>query len=184
MTSYVLRALNNDKVRLAAVDATDRLLESVSAPLLVQHVSHCVSHGVSRAKPVLLQKLIGLVQAVHPTRPQLVTKHVLPAAIATLMNESRGRVVIEHNHSNLEWSTTRIQGECFPLWFLHPFNVRRVVVLNDPSTRGGALRQSEAAGGASGLPGAGGSGGSRGGGVCGGQAEGGGRVRHMLLATS
>ena len=82
----------NDKVRLAAVEAGDKLLESVSAPLLVSHVSHCVSHGVSRSKPVLLQKLVGLVEAVHPTRPQLVTKHVLPAAITTLMNESRGEV--------------------------------------------------------------------------------------------
>jgi hypothetical protein len=82
----------NDKVRLAAVDASDRLLESVSAPLLVPHMSHCVSHGVLRAKPVLLHKLVGLTEAVHPTRPQLVTKHILPAALTTLMNESRGEV--------------------------------------------------------------------------------------------
>lgn len=82
----------NDKVKSAAMEAGDRLLESVSAPLLVPHIAHCVSHGMAGAKPVLLNKLAGLVEAVHPTRPQMVTKYVLPASVTALMNESRGEV--------------------------------------------------------------------------------------------
>ena len=77
----------NDKVRSAATDAADALIENVTATLLVQHVAHCVSYGASRGKPALIGYLAILVEAVFPTRPQLVQKHALPAAMATLMNE-------------------------------------------------------------------------------------------------
>ena len=30
---------------------------------------------------------VDVVEAVHPTKPQLISKHVLPAAMSTLMNE-------------------------------------------------------------------------------------------------
>ena len=41
----------NDKVRSAATDAADALIENVTATLLVQHVAHCVSYGASRGSP-------------------------------------------------------------------------------------------------------------------------------------
>lgn len=77
----------NDKVKSAATDAADALIENVTATLLVQHVAHCVSYGAARGKPTLIGYLAILVEAVFPTRPQLVQKHALPAAMATLMND-------------------------------------------------------------------------------------------------
>ena len=43
----------NEKTRAAATAASDALIESCSATSLVQHVSHSVCFGVSRAKPDL-----------------------------------------------------------------------------------------------------------------------------------
>ena len=57
------------------------------ARALAQPFAHCVTYGVARAKPALLHRLADVVEAVHPTKPQLISKHVLPAAMSTLMNE-------------------------------------------------------------------------------------------------
>ena len=62
-------------------------MDSVSPELLAQPFAHCVTYGVARAKPALLHRLVDVVEAVHPTKPQLISKHVLPAAMSTLMNE-------------------------------------------------------------------------------------------------
>ena len=77
----------NEKVRGAAEEACESLVDSVSPELLAQPFAHCVTYGVARAKPALLHRLADVVEAVHPTKPQLISKHVLPAAMSTLMNE-------------------------------------------------------------------------------------------------
>ena len=77
----------NETVRGAAEEACESLVDSVSPELLAQPFAHCVTYGVARAKPALLHRLADVVEAVHPTKPQLISKHVLPAAMSTLMNE-------------------------------------------------------------------------------------------------
>ena len=77
----------NEKVRGAAEEACESLVDCVSPELLAQPFAHCVTYGVARAKPALLHRLVDVVEAVHPTKPQLISKHVLPAAMSTLMNE-------------------------------------------------------------------------------------------------
>ena len=82
----------NEKTRAAATAASDALIESCSATSLVQHVSHSVCFGVSRAKPVLLEYLVDLAEAVYPARPQLVVKHAVPAAVTCLANEKSAAI--------------------------------------------------------------------------------------------
>ena len=63
----------NDKVRSAATDAADALIENVTATLLVQHVC-TASRTAPRGEAALIGYLAILVEAVFPTRPQLVQK--------------------------------------------------------------------------------------------------------------
>lgn len=77
------------QVRVAAASATDALVASVDPSLLVQNFAHCVSAGHLRGKPLLVERLQALIPALWPGRPQLVTKHVVPAAFS-LLNDTKG----------------------------------------------------------------------------------------------
>ncbi|GFR42338.1 hypothetical protein Agub_g3246 [Astrephomene gubernaculifera] len=80
----------NDKVRAEAVVAADSLLASLDPAMLVQHFSHCVGNGtLQRGKPILVEKLVQIVNGLYGTKPQLVTRYAVPAAFA-LLNDSRG----------------------------------------------------------------------------------------------
>ncbi|KAG2502218.1 hypothetical protein HYH03_000704 [Edaphochlamys debaryana] len=81
---------SNDKIRGAAVVATDRLIAALDPALLVQHFSHCVGSGtLQRAKPLLVEKLIAIINPLYPAKPQLVTRYAVPAAFA-LLTDSKG----------------------------------------------------------------------------------------------
>lgn len=81
---------SNDKVRGLALSATDSLIGSVEPAFLVQNFSHCVSNGnLQRGKPLVVEKLVGIVNALYPAKPQLVVRYAVPAAFA-LLNDGRG----------------------------------------------------------------------------------------------
>lgn len=79
----------NDKVRSVASRTADALLSAVDPALLVQNFSHCVSNGHLRGKPAVVEKLCGIVMALHPVKPHLVAKYAVPAALS-LLNEGKG----------------------------------------------------------------------------------------------
>ena len=99
----------NEKVRGAAEEACESLVDSVSPELLAQPFAHCVTYGVARAKPALLHRLADVVEAVHPTKPQLISKHVLPAAMSTLMNEKN--LEIKAANASLVSTIARLLGK-------------------------------------------------------------------------
>jgi len=99
----------NEKVRGAAEEACESLVDSVSPELLAQPFAHCVTYGVARAKPALLHRLADVVEAVHPTKPQLISKHVLPAAMSTLMNEKN--LEIKAANASLVATIARLLGK-------------------------------------------------------------------------
>lgn len=81
----------NDKVRQEAVFASDRLVESVDPALLVQNFAHCVSNGGLRGKALLVDKLERIIDSLNATRPQMVVKYALPAAVAMTKQDDGGR---------------------------------------------------------------------------------------------
>ncbi|GLC41052.1 hypothetical protein PLESTB_000948600 [Pleodorina starrii] len=85
----------NDKIRAAAVTATDALLGALEPGMLVQHLSHSLANGtIQRGKPVLAEKLVSVVGALHGSKPQLVSRYAVPAAFA-LLNDGRGGVEVK-----------------------------------------------------------------------------------------
>ncbi|KAG2439615.1 hypothetical protein HXX76_004967 [Chlamydomonas incerta] len=80
----------NDKIRGAALAATDALLGAVDPAMLVQHFSHVVGNGtIQRGKPLLVDKLVAIAGALAASKPQLVARYAVPAAFA-LLNDSKG----------------------------------------------------------------------------------------------
>ena len=80
----------NDKIRGAALAATDALLSTVDPAMLVQHFSHVVGNGtIQRGKPLLVDKLVAIAGALYGSKPQLVARYAVPAAFA-LLNDSKG----------------------------------------------------------------------------------------------
>ncbi|MEW5296966.1 MAG: hypothetical protein WDW36_000208 [Sanguina aurantia] len=79
----------NDKIRAVATAAVDSLIASVDPALLVQNFSHCVSNGHLRGKPQLVEKLQAIIVAAYPSKPQLVARYAVPAALS-LLGDSRG----------------------------------------------------------------------------------------------
>ncbi|KXZ45846.1 hypothetical protein GPECTOR_50g640 [Gonium pectorale] len=80
----------NDKIRSLGITATDSLLGALDPAMLVQHFSHCVANGtLQRGKPLLVEKLVMIVERLHPSKPQLVARYAVPAAFA-LLNDGRG----------------------------------------------------------------------------------------------
>lgn len=68
----------NERVRQGAGKALDSLLRSVDQSLLVQHLSHCVSHSTGRGKAAMILVLKDVAVNVFPRRSQLVTKVTRP----------------------------------------------------------------------------------------------------------
>ncbi len=59
-----------------------------------QNFSHCVSNGNLRGKLLLCEKLETIIHALYPTRPQLVVKYAVPAALSLVSAElEEGKVV-------------------------------------------------------------------------------------------
>ncbi|KAG2432395.1 hypothetical protein HYH02_012966 [Chlamydomonas schloesseri] len=80
----------NDKIRGAALAATDALLATLEPGMLVQHFSHVVGNGtIQRGKPLLVDKLVAIAGALYGSKPQLVARYAVPAAFA-LLNDSKG----------------------------------------------------------------------------------------------
>lgn len=79
----------NDKIRSGAQQLLDVMVASMDPTLLVQNFSHCVVNCNQKGKASLVEKLQGIVPMVWPTKPNLVVKHVVPAALA-LLNDNRG----------------------------------------------------------------------------------------------
>lgn len=79
-------ASTNEKIRSKAVDAMDALVASVDGALLVQNLSHVISHGSARSKAVMIERLEAVVRNCYAAQPRLVGKHALGAALASLMD--------------------------------------------------------------------------------------------------
>ena len=80
----------NDKVRQQGEVAVDSLIGSVDSALLVPWFCQMATRTTSRSRPMMLDRLGELAGAVHAVaKPQLLAKHVLPAAISAL-NDNRG----------------------------------------------------------------------------------------------
>ncbi|MEW5315874.1 MAG: hypothetical protein WDW38_007274 [Sanguina aurantia] len=72
-----------------AAAAVESLIASVDPALLVQNFSHCVSNGHLRGKPQLVEKLQTIIVAAYPSKPQLVVRYAVPAALS-LLSDSKG----------------------------------------------------------------------------------------------
>jgi hypothetical protein len=80
---------SNDKIRSVASATTDVLIGTVDPAALVQNFSHVVSSGHLRGKPAVVDKLCSVVFALHSSKPHLVAKYAVPAALS-LLNDAKG----------------------------------------------------------------------------------------------
>ncbi|GAX73544.1 hypothetical protein CEUSTIGMA_g995.t1 [Chlamydomonas eustigma] len=99
----------NEKIRNAASQAAEKLVASVEPALLVQNLSHCVSHGGVRGKLLLVDKLESVIDAVYPTKPQLVVRYALPAAVA-IANDTKGGAEVRAAANQLLGALSRNMG--------------------------------------------------------------------------
>lgn len=99
-----------EKIRSAAEDVIDQLVERLDPTTLVQIFSHCCSHGNPRTKAFLLQKLQGLIKAVHARKPQFVVKYILPVAFSSLTDV---RIDIREANAELIRDLAQIVGHSF-----------------------------------------------------------------------
>ena len=80
----------NDRIKQLTVATLDALIESSDPGLLLQNLTHCVSHGPVRGKHILVNKLTHIVGTVYSTRPSAVTRYALPACFSLLGNNAQG----------------------------------------------------------------------------------------------
>eukprot|EP00195_Chlamydomonas_chlamydogama_P001663 CAMPEP_0202916712 /NCGR_PEP_ID=MMETSP1392-20130828/69262_1 /ASSEMBLY_ACC=CAM_ASM_000868 /TAXON_ID=225041 /ORGANISM="Chlamydomonas chlamydogama, Strain SAG 11-48b" /LENGTH=1484 /DNA_ID=CAMNT_0049609237 /DNA_START=160 /DNA_END=4614 /DNA_ORIENTATION=+ len=100
----------NDKIRSVALQAADQLIASVDPSLLVQNFSHCVANGPLRGKPLLVEKLQSIINAVYAVRPQLVVKYAVPAAFS-LANDSKGGAESKSASTALLTTLAKLMGQ-------------------------------------------------------------------------
>ena len=81
----------NEKIRGMAHTTVDTLCREIDNTLLIQNMAHCTSQGGVRGKPAMLEKLNAVALDVYPRKPQLVTRHVLPAVLA-IVNEKSSEI--------------------------------------------------------------------------------------------
>ena len=75
-----------------------------------QNFSHCISRqGNSRAKTLLAEKLDGIIHALYPSRPQLVIKYVVPAALS-VANDTKGGAEAKAAATQLLGALVRAMG--------------------------------------------------------------------------
>ena len=96
----------NERIRVRATEAIKTLTQSLEPTLLVQHMAHCVSHSMGRGKAPLVEILAGLVEPVYARRPQLVVRHVVPAALTLLSDvktdvKSANQVLLQSLHAKV-----------------------------------------------------------------------------------
>ncbi|KAG1676614.1 hypothetical protein FOA52_008743 [Chlamydomonas sp. UWO 241] len=99
----------NEKTRLVAATACDKLVTSVQPALLVQNFSHCVSNGSARGRAMMAERLEGIIVALYPTRPQLVVKYAVPAAMS-LVNDTKGGTEVKAAANVLLTALARAMG--------------------------------------------------------------------------
>ncbi len=98
------------QVRQASAQAADSLVASVEPALLVQNLSHCVSNGGVRGKLLLVYKLEAVIDAVYPSKPQLVVRYALPAALA-IANDGKGGSEVKTAANQLLLALSRNMGQ-------------------------------------------------------------------------
>eukprot|EP00743_Colponemidia_sp_Colp-15_P007986 GILK01008649.1.p1 GENE.GILK01008649.1~~GILK01008649.1.p1 ORF type:complete len:1647 (-),score=313.75 GILK01008649.1:294-5174(-) len=84
-------AASNVNIRAVTGDVFDCLIAHVDNTTLLQSFTHIVVHGNQRVRPVMLEKVIDLVEPVHSKKPALILKHVLPVAFR-LLDETKGEI--------------------------------------------------------------------------------------------
>lgn len=86
-----------EKIRSAAEEVLDHLVEVSDGAHLVQSLSYCCGHSNQRTKAFLIQKLQHLTNGVYSKKPLLVVKYILPVAFSAL-----GDVRIDVREANAE----------------------------------------------------------------------------------
>ena len=89
----------NDRVKQLSTAALDALIESSEPSLLLQNLTHCVSHGPLRGKHILVDRLTRIVGAVYRSKPGPVVRYALPACFSLLGNGSNFAQSVEVRHA-------------------------------------------------------------------------------------
>jgi len=73
-------ASSNPQVRAISPGVFDTLMAEVDHAALIQPFSSCALYSPPKARPIMIDRLRELSCALYPTKPQLVSKHAVPAA--------------------------------------------------------------------------------------------------------
>lgn len=107
----------NAQIRSAASIALDKLCTSLPPSSLLQNLCHCVASGLLRSRTALVDKLEVIIDAIYLTRPQLVHRYAVPAAIS-LANDNKGGTETKTAATRLLSALARNMGpqllECTP----------------------------------------------------------------------
>ncbi len=75
-----------------------------------QNFSHCVSNGGIRGKVLLVDRLEAVIDALYPSKPQLVVKYALPAALS-IANDTKGGAEVKAAANQLLAALGRNMGQ-------------------------------------------------------------------------
>ncbi|KAJ3292992.1 hypothetical protein HK104_004837 [Borealophlyctis nickersoniae] len=85
-------AASSPPIRAATMQALDALIAHTDNALILQAMANVLQFGGnSRVKPVVAEKLIGVVNSVYPVKPHVVIKYAIPASLK-LLGESKGDI--------------------------------------------------------------------------------------------
>lgn len=84
-------ASSNPQVRSISPAVLDTLLAEVEQSALIQPVVSCALYSPPKARPLMIDRLRLLSISLYPSKPQLVTKHAVPAAFR-LAEDSRSEL--------------------------------------------------------------------------------------------
>ena len=89
----------NDRIKQLSTSALDALIENSDPSLLLQNLTHCISHGPLRGKHVLVDRLTRIVGAVYRSKPGPIVRYALPACFSLLGNGSNFAQSVEVRHA-------------------------------------------------------------------------------------
>ena len=92
----------NERIKSLSNYALDELIRSSSDPsLLLQNLTHCVSHGPLRGKHILVDKLTSILLQVYSSKPQAVVRYALPACFSLIKTSLSSSQEIRHASTKL-----------------------------------------------------------------------------------
>ncbi|KAI9095209.1 armadillo-type protein [Phlyctochytrium arcticum] len=102
VTHLIMQTLANQlaassvPIRTAAIQSLDALTDCTDNAIILQSMANIVQFGTNpRAKPLILERMIPLVQSLYLSKPTAVTKYAIPTALR-MLSESKGDIKLNN----------------------------------------------------------------------------------------